>query len=71
MKTYKTIKKSNQVNTGDVLVEFYTNSTDIWNTFNVYNIDSKGITLECKSGALLFVSNDRLETKKEFFKRVY
>jgi len=70
MKTYLNIKNSNQVNVNDTLVEFYTNSNEIWHHFKVYKTDKTGITLECPSNALLFVSNDRLNNKEEFFKRV-
>jgi len=64
------IKNSNQVNVNDTLVEFYTNSNEIWHHYKVYKTDETGITLECPSKALLFVSNYRLNYWKEFFKRV-
>ena len=68
MMTYLKIKNSNQVNKGDILVEFYYNSNEVWNYFQVYKIEKTGISLECKSGALLFISNDRLNNKDEYFK---
>ncbi len=70
MKTYLNIKNSNQVNKGDILVEFYFNSNDVWNTFEVYEVEQNGITLRCKSGAHMFFNNDRLNNKEELFKRV-
>ena len=70
MKTYLNIKNSNQVNKGDILVEFYFNSNEVWNSFQVYEVKQNGITLECKSSAFKFVSNDILNTKEELFKRV-
>lgn len=70
MKTYLNIKNSNQLNINDTLVEFYSNSNEIWQFYKVHNIDNTGITLLCKSNSLRFISNDRLNNKEEFFKRV-
>jgi len=70
MKTYLNIKNSNQVNVNDTLVDFYTNSNEIWHHFKVYKTDETGFILECPSNSLLFISNDRLNNKEEFFKRV-
>ena len=70
MKTYLNIKNSSQLNVNDTLVEFYSNSNEIWQFYKVHNIDHTGVTLECKSNALIFISNDRLNNKEEFFKRV-
>jgi len=70
MKTYLNIKNSNQVNKGDILVEFYFNSNEVWNSFQVYKVEKTGISLECKSGALMFVSNEKLNNKEKLFKRV-
>lgn len=70
MKTYLNIKNSNQVNKGDILVEFYFNSNEVWNSFQVYKVEQNGISLECKSGALKFISNETLNNKNELFKRV-
>ena len=70
MKTYLNIKNSNQLNINDTLVEFYSNSNEIWQFYKVHNIDNTGVTLLCKSNSLRFISNDRLNNKEEFFKRV-
>jgi hypothetical protein len=70
MKLYKNINNASQVNKGDFLVEFYLNSNEIWNSFEVYDVKDNGIQLYCKSGAVVFVSNDRLDSNDEYFKRV-
>jgi hypothetical protein len=70
MKTYENIKNSNQVKEGDILVEFYFNSNEVWHSFEVNEVSNNGIELYCPSSALVFVGNDRLSAKDEYFKRV-
>ena len=70
MKTYENIKNSSQVKKNDILVEFYFGSNEIWHAFTVLETTNNGITLNCPSGALIFVSNEDLAKGGEYFKRV-
>jgi hypothetical protein len=70
MKTYLNIKNSSQLKINDTLVEFYTNSNEIWQFFKVHNVDHTGVTLLCKSNSFLFVSNENLNNKEQYFKRI-
>jgi len=67
MKTYKTIKTVTDVKKGDLLVEFYFNSNEVWQSYRVYEVNDFQMTLECKSGALISVSNETLSKKNEYF----
>ena len=68
MKDYLRITKPSQVTENDNLVDFYEN--EVWHKYSVYEIKPTGITLHCKSGALLFISKDRLENEG-LFKRIF
>ena len=66
MKTYRNITNSNQVQEGDILVEFEYNSNRVRCSHKVNEVRDNGILILCKSGFLMFVSNEDLEKYKEY-----
>lgn len=71
MKTYRSIKNANQVKTGDKLVSFYPDSSEVWHNYTVNEVLTNGIELHCPSGALIYVSNETLLKDGEYFARCY
>jgi hypothetical protein len=67
MKTYQKINTINDVKIGDVLLEFYPNSNEVWHKFKVIQINKTNFELQCPSRAIIYVSQNDL-IKESYFK---
>jgi len=70
MKTYQTIKQAGDAKVGDILVNFYPKSNEVWHRFKVLEVTENGIELHCPSGACIWVENEELANENDYFKRV-
>ena len=71
MKTYLNVNNSDQLKKGDVLVEFYYSSNEVWHTYKVDETYDGGVSLICPSNAIIYVKNEDLNKNKQYFKRLY